>query len=125
MNIQFTWSDEYSVGNEVLDSQHKHLFDLGNRIQQAKPSEAKAYVMSLYKYIRLHFTEEEHHMEKIGFPGVDGHRMMHEQLITRLNDLSDGFTPDMIDELARFLHDWILNHLLKEDHQYFVYVRSL
>lgn len=125
MGIQFIWNADYSVGNEVLDSQHRHLFDLGNRIQQAKPAEAKAYVMSLYKYIRVHFTEEEQHMKNIGFPELTEHQAMHEQLITQLNKLSEGFRPEMMDELVTFLHNWLVNHVFKEDKKYFDFVRAL
>ena len=31
MPIKFVWDNSYSVGNEVIDSQHRHLFDLGKR----------------------------------------------------------------------------------------------
>jgi hemerythrin len=39
MPIKFVWDNNYSVGNEVIDSQHRCLFDLGNEIQSIQLSE--------------------------------------------------------------------------------------
>jgi len=124
MGIVFIWSDEYTVGNEELDNQHRYMFDLGNKIQSAKPSEARAYVMALYKYVTAHFTKEEEHMKSMGFPGIAEHQIIHENLITTLNDLAQGFQPEMLNELITFLHNWLINHILNDDKQYFDFVHS-
>ena len=125
MGIQFIWNDDYTVGNKDLDSQHRYLFGLGNTIQTAEPSEARSYVMSLYKYIRVHFTREEQHMQAIGFPGVEEHRIQHERLISELNDLAQGFKPEMLDDLVLFLNNWLVNHVMNDDKRYFDFARSL
>lgn len=124
MGIRFIWSDEYSVGNEVLDNQHKYLLELGNKIQTADVGQARAFVMELYKYIRVHFTREEAHMKAIGFPGLDEHKEQHEHLITDLNALSQDFVPEKLDALIAFLHTWLVNHVLHEDKAYFRFARS-
>jgi hemerythrin len=124
MGIQFIWSDDYTVGEEDLDNDHKQLFDLGNRIQAAKPSEARGYVMAMYKYASSHFTREEKHMKSIGFPETKEHTDKHEALITKLNDLSKDFTPDKIEELVTFLHNWLVNHVLFDDKKYFDFNRK-
>ena len=125
MGIQFIWKDDYTVGNKDLDSQHRYLFELANTIQTAEPSEARSYVMSLYKYIRVHFTREEQHMQDIGFPGAEEHRLQHEQLLSRLNDLAEGFQPEMMDDLVLFFNNWLVNHVLHDDKRYFDFARSL
>lgn len=124
MSILFIWNDDYSVGDETLDRQHQNLFDLGNKIQKADKSEARKYVMSLYKYIRTHFDREENHMKSMGFPWVDEHRLKHEELIENLNRLSKDFDPDNLKELAAFLHEWLVTHVLVEDKKYFTFTRS-
>jgi hemerythrin len=124
MGITFTWSNDYSVGNEELDNHHRYLLELGNTIQSAKPEEARTYVMTLYKYITDHFTREEHHMKSLGYPGVERHRKIHDDMITEFNTLSENFRPEMVDKLVLFLHNWLLNHVMNEDAKYAAYAKS-
>lgn len=49
---------------------------------------------------------------------------MHERLVTKLNDLSQGFKPEMLDELVTFLHNWLINHILNDDKRYFDFANS-
>lgn len=125
MGIQFIWQENYTVGNEELDSQHRYLFELGNRIQTAQPSEARTFVMSLYKYTRVHFAREEQHMQALGFPDSEAHRLEHERLLSHLNELAQGFQPDRMNDLVVFFNNWLVNHVLNDDRRYFDFARSL
>jgi hemerythrin len=124
MGIKFIWTDDYSVGDEILDNQHKHLFELGNQIQDTDKSSARKYVMELYKYIRTHFIHEERHMQSSQYPFIEKHKTLHEQLITDLNELTQNFTIDDFDLLVVFLHDWFIKHVLMEDKKYFFFIHS-
>lgn len=125
MAIRFIWSDAYSVGDEELDRQHKHLFELGNTIQEADSSEARKYIMELYKYIRTHFNLEERHMKTMDYPWVDEHREKHENLISELNQLTEGFDRENFDIIAAFLHEWLVKHVLMDDKKYFIFAKSV
>lgn len=125
MAIRFMWSDAYSVGDEKLDNQHRHLFELGNSIQIADKSEARKYIMELYKYIRVHFDREENHMKNLGYPWLDEHREKHENLITELNQLSEGFDRENFNTIATFLHEWLIRHVLVDDKKYFIFARTV
>lgn len=124
MAIRFEWSDDYSVGVKELDDQHRHIFDLGNKIQEADRSMARKFVMELYKYIRTHFVIEEKHMMTLGFPLIYEHREKHEQLITDFNELTQGFEREDFEALSAFLHSWLVKHVLLEDKKYFVFARN-
>ena len=50
MPVKFLWDLRYSVGDEVIDSQHRRLFDLGNEMQNIQPVS--------YTHLRAHETPE-------------------------------------------------------------------
>ena len=127
MSIKFIWEERYSVGNSKLDQQHQRLFDLGNEIQDASVKDVKKYVMELYKRTREHFKYEENHMKEIDFPDVRQHEEMHNELITRLNEIAekDFGTDESFDRFKAFLYDWLVNHILNQDKKYFDYYKDL
>jgi len=127
LSVKFLWEDRYSVDNSKLDQQHQRLFDLGNEIQDASIKEAKKYIMELYKRTREHFNCEEDHMKEIGFPDVKHHRKMHDELITRLNEIAekDFGTDESFNEFKMFLYDWLINHILNQDKKYFDFYKNV
>lgn len=120
MAVIFDWKNEYAVGNDELDNQHKYLFRLGNDIQTAETGEAKTYVMELYTYTRKHFQLEENHMKIMGFPDREGHILLHNKLLSDLNTIAEDFNPsDSFEKLRIFYFTWLTNHILEQDKKYF------
>ena len=127
MSIQFIWDDKYCVGNDVIDEQHKELFALGNAIPDVTNSQdIKKIVMQLFKYTREHFAYEEAMMKSSGFPLMDEHRTLHEDLITKLSDISAEQleTDDAIWDFKKFVHAWLVDHIVHEDGKFFTFLRS-
>ncbi len=120
MSVKFEWDDKYSVGEERLDNQHKYLFQLSNKIQDADKSEGKHYVMELFKYTKIHFGEEEDHLKDIGFTDLVRHMELHNKLITDLSTMVERYsgTQENIDDLAVFLYKWLTDHILTKDMKY-------
>jgi len=57
---EFTWLDEYKIGNETVDQQHEFLFELANRIVDDESSDQLTeHAMMLYRHVREHFRAEE------------------------------------------------------------------
>jgi len=121
MGIVFIWKKEYAVGIPELDKQHQDLFNLGNKLQNIDKSQAKPYVMDLYKYARAHFKAEEEHMEQLNYPNLKAHRELHNKFITDLNLITKDFTDDSFYEFKSFLNSWLIDHVLTEDSKYFDY----
>ena len=121
MTKTFEWSDEYSVGVEVLDTQHRFMFEQGNRITELQPEETKQLIINLYRYVMQHFATEEAHMKAIGFPGADSHREKHEFIIEQLNQMTNGFEPNARNtlKLKLFFFNWLTSHIQHEDKKYF------
>jgi len=126
MTINFIWQEDYSVGNDELDNQHKYLFELGNQIQAAGITEAKTYVMALYKYIREHFQLEEDHMKSMSYPDLESHRNLHNNLLSDLNVITDDFfeKSDSFEKFKAFFYNWLIDHILQHDKKYFKFTHQ-
>ena len=122
----FVWTDEYSVGNPVIDGQHRQLFQIANEIGDAGPREMNLFVLRLYKYVREHFDAEESHMAEMGYPHVENHKTLHKKLTADLDALvKNSFNTDSsCRDFARFLRNWLINHIMRSDKDYFRYARS-
>lgn len=128
MNAQFAWNEKYSVGDSEIDNQHKSLFELGNRISNsASTHDIKPDVMRLFKYTREHFKAEEAMMKRIGFPLAAEHAKLHDDLITKLSDVTSIplDTDDNIDAFKKFIFEWLIDHIMNEDNKYFRFSRTL
>ena len=127
MPLKFEWDDSYCVENEELDGQHKNLFAFTNSLPEHmdKVSIQRA-ILAVVKHARTHFETEERMMKDIGYPGLEGHRELHNRLITRLNEVCEQ-PLDQDDSTFRFkklLSDWISDHIMHEDMGYVRFARQ-
>ncbi|MGB8226367.1 MAG: hemerythrin domain-containing protein, partial [Sedimentisphaerales bacterium] len=75
----FEWTDELSVGNELIDSQHKRLIGFINDFYNAADKDnneaaIRKAVGNLTYYVKTHFSDEENLMEKYNYPQLELHR---------------------------------------------------
>ena len=119
----FTWSPEYSVGNDLIDAEHNTLFQMADRLHVAMMSGGGQTVLrglfvQLADYTRTHFAHEEALMAKYGYPQLPAHAEIHRQLIARLakleGDLGGGKLTVTMDTMT-FLRDWLQHHIGKTD----------
>lgn len=121
-----TWKQAYSVGVELLDSQHQYMFELGKKISGLRPEHAKDVVRSLYEYLLEHCAAEEAHMADIGFPGLDAHREKHVEILAQLRIVAnrgDASARDVL-KMKTFYYSWLVNHVLNTDRQYFEFAQK-
>ncbi|CAA7623219.1 Hemerythrin-like protein [Candidatus Terasakiella magnetica] len=128
------WSEGLSVGNDVLDTHHRHLFDLLREIIQiettaSSPHSLVAVFKELNDYIAYHFAEEEAMMVASAFPFVDLHRHSHQTIAMHVQDLSASCNADNFKAVARDLHGflsgWLVHHIEIEDFEYRPYISSV
>lgn len=124
------WKDEYSVGIEAVDHEHKELIALINRLHaQLESADAKltvpAFFGDLLKAIGAHFALEEKFMREHSYGRLDRHKADHERLLDELRDIMDAFDHavdvDSVD-LADRLDVWFSRHFRTHDaelHQLF------
>jgi hemerythrin len=122
MKITFEWDETYAVGNDDIDEQHKKLFTLAKSVSDMTDAkQVKSHIMDLFKYTREHFCAEEQMMKQIGYPKLDEHKELHEELITKLSNLSTpSFDTDQsISQFQKFVYDWLVDHIMNHDKEYF------
>jgi hemerythrin len=129
---KLNWKDEYSVGIEKIDQQHRHLFEITNKlIEQAGSPEDSELVSEtlteMVNYAREHFTDEEKLMREYDYPELASHRNQHDYFINTTAELSISFMDSdntAGDEIVEFLKLWWTTHILKSDMKYKDFFKS-
>jgi len=120
------WKDEYSVGVEKLDRQHRHLFEIINKLidRSAASSDLKLVsetLTEMLKYAKEHFTDEEVLMQEYGYPEIGSHKEQHIYFFKTTAELSINAlnNQSMVSrEIVEFLKLWLTLHILKCDMKY-------
>jgi hemerythrin len=127
MSIRFIWDDSYSVDRKDIDNQHKRMFDLANGLpEDLGQRRIMETIMDLYKYTREHFEAEEQMMKEIGYPKIEEHTTLHEELILGLNAMAaKAFDDDQsVFAFKKFIYDWVIDHILNHDRDYFRFAKG-
>jgi hemerythrin len=129
------WDDAYSVGVDLIDSQHKELIRLTNKLLVgcSKKGESAEFsfmeaVQGAVQYTKTHFSTEEILMKRINYPEFSEHEKQHKDFVAQvLQQLKDFETNKDFSPLgfARFLVEWILIHIAKTDKKFGAYCESL
>ena len=114
------WDDEYSIHNDIIDKQHKKLFEIAERAgtlisKQVDSKEIKKILTELFEYMKVHFRDEEQYMDSIGYPGLARQKELHKAIIADMTDLIQNIKYDFKQKLAIITEQWLIEHILKED----------
>ena len=129
------WSDRYSIGIKIIDDQHKGLLDFVNDLfnhSTGNEAEERAYfkevIQQAVQYIKDHFATEEKFMVATKFPGYAAHKKAHDEftltVIKSVKEFESGKRL-VLEKLAYFLKDWVLEHVAVMDTQYAAYFRKI
>ncbi len=129
--LQLVWSDSCVSGHRLIDDEHRGLFDATNALVAAmtdsrlESATVIAQVEDILAAAAHHFVDEEKVLAEIRYPGLDGHRKLHEKLLggarrllveVRAGTSSPG-------EIVEFLAYEVVNrHVLKADRLFFPYL---
>ncbi len=119
-----TWTDDLSVGIEVIDGQHKRIVDYINQLHEAHVTGEKELLNrvleELIDYTQSHFGFEETVMEEAGYAFLKAHRRVHELFIRKIGQFHDRHRSgeDVTVELSNILVSWLVNHIKREDRDY-------
>lgn len=123
------WKEEYSIGVETIDQQHRQLFKIGNKIYDLlenymlddKYDKIASIILQLKEYTIYHFKCEEEYMLEIKYPRYFSQKVEHDDFIDKIEsielDKMDENQNQFIRELMIFIFDWVLNHILQSDKQ--------
>ena len=109
------WSEKFSIHHELIDDQHKRLFDLYNRVHLfAEDEEDKSRTLNaLMDYAGFHFADEERMMQSLGYPDKEfqRHKKQHDSFVKHVAELKSEPLWKTLD----FFREWLLTHVLAED----------
>jgi hemerythrin len=121
------WKDEYKIGVDEIDQQHKKLFKIANEAYELLKNEfcidkydrIIEVLEELKDYAKFHFSFEEDYMLSIKDKGYFSQKVAHDNFIEKVNsfDLNaiDENQDQYILEILDFIVDWISQHILGSD----------
>jgi hemerythrin len=121
------WQSSYSVGNWVLNNQHKVLLSLCKQTIECVSAEGPDFV-GHFSIIRddfldsldAHFRTEENLLRYCAYPLLLQHQEEHRESRIRLSKFLQSATSGAIDKggLHDFLAQWWLHHVLDSDKKF-------
>lgn len=117
------WREQLSVGNDLIDADHRLLIGIINLAEQSLKTRNKAGLTtvldSLFAYSKVHFANEEKIASAVGYADVAHLHGSHEALLTRLTEMNQEVGEELTDSTSErfgvFLREWLINHVIKED----------
>ncbi len=121
----FNWENKLSVHVKAMDDEHKVLIDKMNALYDAHAAQKNfaqltPLVNDLVNFAVKHFADEEAYMEKINYPGLATHKIVHKNLLKQVGEHVDNFksTQKMSGEFFTFLKVWLSSHIMGIDMKY-------
>lgn len=121
------WKDDYLIGINKIDEQHKELFRIAESAYSLlksdyfvdKYNKIVEIIEELREYTIFHFQEEQKYMISIKYKRFFAHKIEHDDFIEKLNkvDLTDvdNNQDKYIMDLLEFVVNWISKHILGTD----------
>ena len=121
------WKDEYTIGVDTIDMQHKKLFEIAGRAMALMKNEMLTdkydkiveILEELKDYTVYHFRTEEEYMQSIKYKRFLSQKAAHDEFIERLEKINldnlDDQQEEYLMDILNGLVDWISEHILGQD----------
>lgn len=127
MKYIMKWKPSYAIGIDVIDNQHKHLFDLAEQAEELlelpdhmdKYDEIIPIVQELKDYVVYHFKEEEKLLLEIKYNKYFTHCIHHQEFVKAMNDVDiyeiDTNQKEELLRITSLVTNWLVHHVLDDD----------
>ena len=127
MEGRFEWLEEYRIGVDIIDQEHRRLFQIINKLFTFREEEKDSQWICQegIKYFKghamKHFEDEEAYMESIGYEGLERHRAIHrdfrENTLPALEQELEraDYSLEAMDHFLGVCAGWLIGHTLTED----------
>ena len=116
------WSPNLSVGDDELDSDHKELIAILNRLDGKMKGSAGHDAISrifddLIARTERHFRREEEIMMREGYPEAEHHAKVHQALAEEIREFKRELATGMQigPEITEFIKRWLISHIMESD----------
>lgn len=131
---EITWTDDLSVGIELIDAQHKMLIERLNNLKKALasqqgPASISSTLNFLVEYTNFHFGTEEKHMTANNYQELESHKKQHGEFKNILSGLEEDFeeegaTQALADSIDSLLVNWLFKHIKTIDVAFGKFLKS-
>ena len=128
------WSNNLSVGVDLIDDQHKMLIqkiaDLAEAVNKTQGAEKILKTLGfMVEYTDFHFSAEEKIMTEQNYPDIEYHLKQHEQFKQMIKNLEEDFeeegaTRALSTSINTYLMNWLINHIQKVDVAFGSFLKS-
>ncbi len=120
------WSQGLDIGVNEMNDEHKKLLAIMNKLYDrnkagAVKAELESIIQDLANYTVKHFSDEEAYMEKIQFPELSVHKIIHQNLLRTFAEQVEKFKKGdgkVSDGFFGFLKLWLTAHIQGIDTKY-------
>jgi hemerythrin len=119
-----SWSAQYAIDNDLIDTEHQELFRLVNLFHdlwlEKRDAQSIAILLNqLIVYAETHFAHEEAIMLDAGFPRLDEHQKVHESMVVSIFNLRQSFEEHnghLEMDTVKFIKAWLIEHIVRNDY---------
>jgi len=129
------WKEEYSVGDPIIDAQHRQLIGTMNQLSELltgdayRLDDALTIFTQLAVYVLDHFGYEEQCMAACNYPPAElaAHKATHAGLVKQVRDfqkkVGSGDREALRDLLPFLSGVWLTEHICHTDRQYMPFLK--
>ncbi len=124
---ELVWQEDYEIGVEIIDKEHRRLFQIISKLFAAKEEGANSHwaCREGIKFFKIHamkhFSDEEKYMESVNYSGYEQHKRIHDGFrkytlpaLERELEQTD-YSPDTVGHFLGVCAGWLIGHTLTED----------
>ena len=127
------WNDIYLLDDEIVDAQHKRIFELlsdlvASCVEGSSSEQLSKTLNFLAEYTVNHFHDEESLQIEYNYPDYKRHKEIHEnfkgvvgEIIGRFRE--NGSSEELSNELNKIVAKWLVSHIMQEDKRVGVHVK--
>lgn len=121
------WTPVFDVHNTLMNDEHKTLIalmdNLRDRNQRSMDKQGLLETFEkLIAFTKVHFSDEEKHMNSIHYPKAEQHKLIHQQLLNTLESQAEEFRRSVSGKIPTAVFDffktWLVSHILMFDKDY-------
>jgi hemerythrin-like metal-binding protein len=130
MAVFLAWKENYSVGDETIDAQHKQIIDYINEMHAAAQRNVahtaiRPLLDRMVQYTIQHFKYEEDLLQLHGYPDFIRHKALHDKMRQRTIAFRDNVLALTGSDVLSYLKEWWSCHIQDEDKKYSPYLVAM